>query len=87
MKSYHNKNGSHFIARAAHRWRTVFGLLAPLMLMAPAAHARAAPDGWEVRAENHGAIFAPVETHPGEKLEVWVPDEWYEVRQDARAVR
>ena len=86
-------NGCNFIAQTTHRWlmpgrlrrarRTVFGLLAPLMLMAPVAHARDVPDGWQVRRENNGVTFAPVEMNPGEKLEVWVATKWYEVRRGA----
>jgi len=40
------------------------------------------PDGWTVRRENQGASFAPIQMNPGEKLEIWIADDWFEVLQD-----
>jgi hypothetical protein len=68
-------------ARAGRACQTALGLLAAFTFMAPAAHARDVPDGWQVRAENNGVTYAPVRMNPGEKLEVWVANALYDVPQ------
>ena len=82
-------NNNDFITRTAPRrtmlgrirraGQMVLGLLTAVTLMSSAALASDVPDGWEVRGENNGVTFAPVRMNPGEKLEVWVANEQYEV--------
>ena len=86
-------DGGGFVTRTARRrtmsyhvcrvCQMVFGLLALLMLMSSAAHARDVPDGWAAHAENNGTTFAPVRMNPGEKFEVWVSNALYDAPQGA----
>jgi len=46
-----------------------------------AAHAGGVPDGWKVYGANKGVAFAPVKLNRGEKLEIWVANEWFKMER------